>query len=437
MRKVVHLSLGYPKLNSQRENDDEAVVAILVLGITGSGKSTLISLLADEDVHVGHELTSGIHFECCGPVSSSRLIFADTSKIQKFKARIEKRDIFLIDTPGFDDTTRSDTEILSEIAVFLDILQKSRTKLIGILYCHRITDIRVTGQTRKSIVMLEKLCGSKAFGHVVIVTTMWDALEDKDVGIDRLRQLLENPKFFGDLVKGNAKHARFYPTRDQAEQLILQNLHPKSHIVLDIQRQLASGMTLEETPVGKYILEDLLEKRRKYEQELREITEALSKARERKDDDMESVLSEEERHQREMLTKVEKDFGELGRNLTELAEEENPEYASMLKRLDSTKKEREENERLRRQIAKLKKERDNQENDYRQLERAYVESLGRSQQETLRMQRMDETLQEMRLSLRAKDELIEIEKLQARSRRDKPTLEFVVRGAKKLLGLPS
>jgi len=42
-----------------RHDEDENEVAILVLGLTGSGKSTFISLAADEDVHVGHDLTSG------------------------------------------------------------------------------------------------------------------------------------------------------------------------------------------------------------------------------------------------------------------------------------------------------------------------------------------------------------------------------------------
>jgi len=42
-----------------RDDEDESEVAILVLGLTGSGKSTFISLAADEDVHVGHDLTSG------------------------------------------------------------------------------------------------------------------------------------------------------------------------------------------------------------------------------------------------------------------------------------------------------------------------------------------------------------------------------------------
>lgn len=298
----------------------------------------------------------------------------------------------------------------------------------------------MTGQARKSIVMLEKLCGLEAFGHVVIVTTMWDALEDKDVGADRQKQLLENTKFFGALVKGNAKHARFYPTRDQAEQLILQNLlRPPSNVTLDIQKQLARGMTLEETPVGEYIYEDLLHKRKKYEKELREITEALRKAREKKDNEEESVLSEEEHHQHEILVKVEKDCGKLGNNVSELAEAVNPEYADLLNRQHSAMKDREENDRFREQIAELKKQKEDLGKEMRQLERDYRESLLRAQQDTLRIQRMDETLQEMRQSLRQKDKLIELEEQRARSRRDRPKLEYafrgVERGTKKLLGL--
>jgi GTP-binding protein EngB required for normal cell division len=37
----------------------EDLPAVLLLGLTGSGKSTFISLLAEQNVVVGHSLTSG------------------------------------------------------------------------------------------------------------------------------------------------------------------------------------------------------------------------------------------------------------------------------------------------------------------------------------------------------------------------------------------
>jgi signal recognition particle GTPase len=37
----------------------EDLLVVLLLGLTGSGKSTFISLLAEQNVVVGHNLTSG------------------------------------------------------------------------------------------------------------------------------------------------------------------------------------------------------------------------------------------------------------------------------------------------------------------------------------------------------------------------------------------
>jgi len=46
--------------------------------------------------------------------------------------------ITLFNTPGFDDTMRSDTDILEEIAEFLSHTYKQDVLLSGILYFHRI-----------------------------------------------------------------------------------------------------------------------------------------------------------------------------------------------------------------------------------------------------------------------------------------------------------
>jgi hypothetical protein len=54
--------------------------------------------------------------------------------------------VYLIDTPGFDDTNRSDTEVLKEIARWLVASYKGKILLNGIIYLHRITDIRMQGR---------------------------------------------------------------------------------------------------------------------------------------------------------------------------------------------------------------------------------------------------------------------------------------------------
>ena len=81
--------------------------------------------------------------------------------------------IFLVNTPGFDDTYRSDTEILREIADWLAQAYQFRVRLTGIIYLHRITDVRIGGSGMKNLRMFRKLCGEQGLGSVVLATTIW------------------------------------------------------------------------------------------------------------------------------------------------------------------------------------------------------------------------------------------------------------------------
>ena len=97
---------------------------------------------------------------------------------------VKVHDIILVDTPGFDDTQKTDTEILTMICrlanrnVSIQVIPSWKTlihiiyyrykrdiKLAGILYFHRISDNRVAGTPLKNIRMFQKLCGKKHLGE--------------------------------------------------------------------------------------------------------------------------------------------------------------------------------------------------------------------------------------------------------------------------------
>ncbi|OJA13215.1 hypothetical protein AZE42_12184, partial [Rhizopogon vesiculosus] len=73
-------------------------IKIAVMGATGSGKSTFISKASGSSLPAGHGLES-----CTNEVQTSRPFV------------VSGRVVTLIDTPEFDDTTRSDTDILTMI----------------------------------------------------------------------------------------------------------------------------------------------------------------------------------------------------------------------------------------------------------------------------------------------------------------------------------
>lgn len=65
--------------------------------------------------------------------------------------------VYLVDTPGFDDTNLSNTDVLREIATWLTGSCNNEVKLNGILYLHRITDPRMGGSAKKNLFMFKKL----------------------------------------------------------------------------------------------------------------------------------------------------------------------------------------------------------------------------------------------------------------------------------------
>ena len=82
-------------------------------------------------------------------------------------------DVFLADTPGFDDSTRSDTNVLESIVTWLGAMQEINIKLSGIIYLHRITDDRVSGISRRNLHMLQNLVGADKMRNVFLVSTRW------------------------------------------------------------------------------------------------------------------------------------------------------------------------------------------------------------------------------------------------------------------------
>jgi hypothetical protein len=90
--------------------------------------------------------------------------------------------VVLIDTPGFDDTYKSDAEVLEMIATFLAETYSQDMLLTGIILLQPISGNRVQGNERKRTRLFEKVCGPGAFSKVIIATTMWDDLKNESQG---------------------------------------------------------------------------------------------------------------------------------------------------------------------------------------------------------------------------------------------------------------
>ena len=233
---------------------------IAVFGMTGAGKSSFINTLSGQDVAVGHDLRS------C------------TNKIQEVYCQVGGASVVLVDTPGFDDTQRVDTEVLQEIATYLQVVHHDRARLTGILYLHRISDNRMTGVATKNLRLLRHLCGTRNLGHVALTTTMWDATSAAD-GERREKQLLEDPDFWGRLRADGATVKRYRNSKAEATSIVAELLR-RSPVVLQIQKELAKGDSLLDTTAGRSLINELgkEEKTKRTERDL--VTKDMSETRE-------------------------------------------------------------------------------------------------------------------------------------------------------------
>lgn len=119
--------------------------------------------------------------------------------------------VHLIDTPGFDDTDRKDTDVLRDLAGWLGVAYKQKILLSGIIYLHRIIDPRMQGTAKRNLHMFQALCGPECLGQIVLVTTMW-TLVSPAMGDQRERELMQTEQFWGYMYKNGSQILRH---RDQ------------------------------------------------------------------------------------------------------------------------------------------------------------------------------------------------------------------------------
>ncbi|KAF9781313.1 P-loop containing nucleoside triphosphate hydrolase protein, partial [Thelephora terrestris] len=254
-----------------------------VMGATGSGKTSFINLVSGSNLGVGKGLRS-----CTEAVQIAGAFYLDG------------RRVVLIDTPGFDDTSKSDTDVLKLIAAFLETSYERGSKLAGVLYFHRISDFRMTGLSRKNFSMFRKLCGDNALQNVVIVTNMWGEV-DPQTGNEREAELRGEDIFFKPVLeKGSqmARHENTVPSAETIIRLILNN-HP---MPLRIQEELVDEhMDISDTGAGEELNREINAQIRRHKEEMRELKEGMEQAMKDKDEETRKELEiETKRMQREI-----------------------------------------------------------------------------------------------------------------------------------------
>ena len=259
-----------------------------------------------------------------------------TSDIYSFEH--DKRRIYLIDTPGFDDTHRSDTDVLKEIAFFMSQTYRREVKLAGIVYLHRITDNRFGGSSVKNINLFKKLCGEDAYQHVALATTMWGNLSTADGsfdrGVDREQELCSREGFWGRMHGRGSKVVRWLGDRQSALEVVdhLVAVHGRSgKAVLQIQRELVDQRRpLDATAAGQEVQKDILQATAKYQAEIQGLKEGYEAAMRDRDQRLAADLLQQKRLFEGKLDEANRAQADLKTGLERLAAEKMAEYNRLL-----------------------------------------------------------------------------------------------------------
>lgn len=224
---------------SQLSNDD---TLIAVVGVTGSGKTTFVSKATGRsDLEIGHSIDS------C------------TKEVVPVSFKLDRRNVTLLDTPGFDDTRLSDADILKIIAKYLTDTYQEEVMLTGIILLQPINQARLQGSEMKRTRIFKKLLGENAYKRVIIATTMWDQVS-KDIGNVRQNERKSRTDVWGDMVSKGAMVIDHDNEQSSALDIIRKVMEFESTVDLQIQRELAENHgRLSLTSAGKQLDADLSE----------------------------------------------------------------------------------------------------------------------------------------------------------------------------------
>lgn len=164
-----------------------------------------------------------------------------TQSTEFFEFPLKDETVILMDTPGFDDTFRTDIDVLGDIAIKLAATYKGGTKLAGILWLHPITSRRIKHGGLRTLEMFRKLCGSDAMKNVLLVTTFWDeAALNAESAKEREEELLSVPQYWGEMAQHGSQLTQFRNTQESALQILsgIAGKDVKSREALQIQVEL-------------------------------------------------------------------------------------------------------------------------------------------------------------------------------------------------------
>ncbi|KAL9603995.1 MAG: hypothetical protein Q9219_000757 [cf. Caloplaca sp. 3 TL-2023] len=258
---------------------------ILVMGLTGAGKSTFIKdLTGNPNIPIGAasdlqrgKLKMG---KIVKPSPSPTMTEEVQDYVLLYASQGTTYEVHLIDSPGFDDDVVGDVHVLQNIANYVNLTYKLKERLAGVLYLHDITKAKMGGVGKRNIRMLEQMIGLDKFKNCTIVTTKWGSTNQQDAE-DRETSLRTDKNFFGSMLQ-TGQHAhdaslRRYSPKSKECALTIIRPYLRNKFTAEISKQMVASrgpkLPLGKTEAGKLVA-DNLEELAKYEEENEQLREA-------------------------------------------------------------------------------------------------------------------------------------------------------------------
>jgi len=177
-------------------------------------------------------------------------------------------------------------------------------KLAGVIYIHRIADVRFTGTAGRNLKMFRELCGDSTLRNTVLVTNMWEEVSP-DVGEAREQKLFQ--EFFKPVLEKGAQFTPHHNTTKSARDII-RRIMKNQPMPLQIQRELVDeGKNIIDTAAGRALNLELSEQITRHQAELKVNRKEMLQALDQNDEETRQELQEEMREIYENMNKAKMD----------------------------------------------------------------------------------------------------------------------------------
>ncbi len=151
---------------------------------------------------------------------------------------------------------------LKSIAAEVSRINTQGLAIGGVVYFHKITNLRLTGSDRTNIEVFEHICGQPFLHRSVFATTMWDTISSVDRGKFDVLHTSLGQKYM-QLVRLGTKFLKFEADKRDSATAVLQSLgtagfRPATlQLENEVKRTGLSASSVRKTEAGKVIVRQM------------------------------------------------------------------------------------------------------------------------------------------------------------------------------------